>query len=52
DSYFVAEQADQIVIDWFEEKPSASLMGRVILVIRPKKILDEDYTRELWQIDE
>jgi len=24
----------------------------VVLVMRPKKVLDEDYTQELWQIDE
>jgi len=27
-------------------------LGRVVLVMRPKKVLDEDYTQELWQIDE
>ncbi|MBD0335185.1 MAG: hypothetical protein ICV62_06840 [Cyanobacteria bacterium Co-bin13] len=52
DGYFLTEQADQVTIDWFEEKPGPSLLGRVILVMRPKKILDEGYTRELWQIDE
>ena len=52
DSYFLAERADQAVIDWYENQPEDALLGRVILVVRPKKILDEGYTRELWQIDE
>lgn len=52
DSYFIVDRANQIQIDWFEEQPNEGVLGRVILVMRPKKILDEGYTRELWQIDE
>lgn len=27
-------------------------LGVTYLVVRPKKILDEEYTKEVWQIDE
>jgi hypothetical protein len=52
-SYFaVAATEDRLELHWFETTPSLPLLGRVILVMRPKKILDEAYTQELWQWDE
>jgi Rubisco Assembly chaperone C-terminal domain/Rubisco accumulation factor 1 alpha helical domain/Rubisco accumulation factor 1 helix turn helix domain len=53
DSYFVTvDAADQLVLNWFEQEPAESLLGEVILVMRPKKVLDEGYTQELYQWDE
>jgi hypothetical protein len=51
-SYFVIEQAGQLAFQGFEETPDQPLLGRIILVTRPKRILDEEVTKELWQIDE
>ncbi|MDX2239813.1 MAG: RuBisCO accumulation factor 1 [Leptolyngbyaceae cyanobacterium bins.302] len=50
--YFLVEQDDTLQIQWFEETPSLALLGRVILIMRPKKVLDEDYTKDPWQMDE
>lgn len=50
--FFVVDQAGQLQIQWFEEKTELDILGQVILVMRPKKILDENYTKEIWQIDE
>lgn len=52
DSYFVVDRGGQLQLDWFEDTPQEALLGRVILVLRPKKVLDEDFNKELWQIDE
>ncbi len=51
-SYFVCDADGQLEICWFEEAPQAGLLGGVILIMRPQKILDQDYTHEYWQIDE
>ncbi len=52
-SYFIVAPAeDELEIHWFEATPDLPLLGRVILVVRPKKILDEEMTKELWQIDD
>lgn len=51
-SYFLTEQDEQLQLQWFDEDPKLSVLGRVILVMRPKKVLDEDYTKDPWQIDE
>lgn len=52
ESYFAIAEGEQLELKWFEEDPSITLLGRVILVMRPKKVLDEAYSTELWQLDE
>jgi hypothetical protein len=52
DRYFVVEQNNQLQIQWFEQRPELPILGQLVLIMRPKKVLDENYTRELWQIDE
>ncbi|MEM7065269.1 MAG: RuBisCO accumulation factor 1 [Cyanobacteria bacterium P01_B01_bin.77] len=52
-SYFMVDDNDgQLAMQWFDAEPSTPLLGRVLVIVRPKKVLDEDYTQELWQIDE
>jgi len=51
-SYYVVDEGGKLTIQWFEETPQAQLLGSVVLIMRPKKILDSDYTNELWQLDE
>lgn len=51
-SYFVVDSGDQLEIQWFEEAPQAQLIGGVVLIMRPKRIFDQNYTHEYWQTDE
>jgi hypothetical protein len=51
-SYFLTDQGEQLQIQWFEAAPETPLLGRVILVMRPKRVLDENYTNDPWQLDE
>lgn len=51
-SYFVVDNGGQLEISWFDEEPPTKILGGVSLIMRPKKIFDKDYTRELWQLDE
>jgi len=61
DRYFIVEEADQLQIKWSELPTDDPLLGEVILIMRPKKILDENYTKDYfgrrpgydgWQTDE
>lgn len=52
ESYFITHQDEQLQLQWFADEPRATLLGRLVLLLRPKKILDEKFTQELWQIDE
>ncbi len=51
-SYFVVDAGGQLEIQWFDEAPQTQLLGNVILIMRPKRIFDQDYTHEYWQTDE
>ncbi len=51
-SYFVFENSGQLDFQWFENAPEIPLLGRIIVILRPKKILDEELTKDSWQIDE
>ena len=51
-SYFAYDADGTLTLQWFDEATEQPLLGRVIVIVRPKRILDEDYTHGLWQIDE
>ncbi len=51
-SYFVVESSAQIDFQWLETEPDVKLLGRIIVILRPKRILDEEVTKDSWQIDE
>lgn len=51
-SYFVVERSGQIDFQWFETQTDIPILGKIIIVVRPKKILDEDFNKESWQLDE
>lgn len=51
DGYFIIDQAGKLEILWFEEAPDLSLLGRVLLALRPKKIIDQQLIKDLWQIE-
>lgn len=51
-SYFLAGRGEILGIHWFAEKPTAPLLGQIILILRPKKILDENNLLEPWQMNE
>jgi Rubisco Assembly chaperone C-terminal domain/Rubisco accumulation factor 1 alpha helical domain/Rubisco accumulation factor 1 helix turn helix domain len=46
-SYFVVAEDEQLQIRWFEAAPEVSLLGRVVLTMRPKQVLDVGYTKEM-----
>lgn len=52
DRYFLVEADSHLQVQWFESTPDTPILGQVLLIMRPKKVLDENYTTELWQIDE
>ncbi len=51
-SYFLVKEEENLEIRWSEEETSASIFGQLILVLRPKKIIDEGNILEPWQMDD
>jgi hypothetical protein len=52
DSYFLTAENEQLTLTWSPSPLETPILGKVILILRPKRVLDEDYNRELWQLDE
>ena len=51
-SYFVAEIEEKLEVRWFETEPNVSIIGQLVLILRPKKILDEGNLTQPWQMDD
>lgn len=51
-SYFLVEQTEELTFKWFAEQPTISLLGKVVIILRPKKIFDENNLLEPWQMDD
>jgi hypothetical protein len=51
-SYFIVERDGQLDIQWFDEVPEMPLLARVILIVRPRRVFDEEAISEPWQIEE
>ena len=52
ESYFAVDDGGELRLAWFETPPESQILGKVILVLRPKRIFDEEVVKELWQVEE
>ncbi len=51
-SYFLVEQGGKLELKWFAESPSVDILGRLMLILRPKKIFDENNITEPGAMDD
>jgi Rubisco Assembly chaperone C-terminal domain len=51
-SYFLVEVDDRLEFQWFEENPDIPILAQVILILLPKRIVDENNIIEPWQMDD
>jgi hypothetical protein len=51
-SYFLVEVVNQLEFQWFETEPDFPILGQVILILLPKRIVDENNIIEPWQMDD
>ncbi len=52
DSYFLGDVEGNLQVLWSEESVNIPLLGRIVLILKPKRILDEDFLKQPWQLDE
>ncbi|MEL6928306.1 MAG: RuBisCO accumulation factor 1 [Cyanobacteria bacterium J06600_6] len=50
--YLVVEIAGKLEIRWFDSPPQELIIGQLVLILRPKKILDEGNLTQPWQMDD
>jgi hypothetical protein len=51
-NFYFYEQAGLVALGWFPEIPSQPLLAQLVLILRPKKILDESIITSPWQLEE
>jgi Rubisco Assembly chaperone C-terminal domain/Rubisco accumulation factor 1 alpha helical domain/Rubisco accumulation factor 1 helix turn helix domain len=51
-SYFAFDNSGEIDFQWFETAPENVLLGKIIVILRPKRVLDAEFNKDAWQIDE
>ena len=51
-SYVVVEIAEKLELRWSETVPEETIIGQLVLILRPKKILDESNLTQPWQMDD
>lgn len=55
DAFFIAESTEggsDLQIQWFEDAPEVTILGRVLMILRAKRIFDANVARDLWQFEE
>ncbi len=52
DAYFLVAVEGKTAFRWSKVAPQETILGQVIVVLRPKRIFDENNLREPWQMDD
>jgi hypothetical protein len=51
-NYWLIEEEEKLKFNWFQSNPNCKILGQLLLILRPKKILDEDNLTQPWQMDD
>jgi hypothetical protein len=51
-SYLAIARDGRVELGWFAEPPAETILGKLILILRPKRIIDEDVAKDVWQMDD
>ncbi|MBF2057333.1 MAG: hypothetical protein IGQ45_08930 [Cyanobacterium sp. T60_A2020_053] len=50
--YFLAHHEGNLTFNWFASCPTEKILGRLLVIMKPRKILDEDNLTQPWQMDD
>jgi Rubisco accumulation factor 1 alpha helical domain/Rubisco Assembly chaperone C-terminal domain/Rubisco accumulation factor 1 helix turn helix domain len=51
-NYFAIDRDGQLAIEWFDTEPSIPLLGKLVLILHPKREIDPNNTKDLWELEE
>ncbi len=51
-NYFAFDRDGKLAIDWFESIPTIPILGKLLLIIHPKRSIDPDNTNEIWELED
>jgi hypothetical protein len=50
--YFAIDRDGKLAIEWFESPPSIPILAQLVLVIHPKRPIDPDTPKDLWELED
>ena len=56
DRYYLLEEKDDLKVQWFKDlataqEVSAQIIGQLLLVLRPQRVIDEEAAKDLWDYE-
>lgn len=52
DSYFLVDTDAKLHVQWTDEPCSETILGRVVFMLKARRVLDEESIKDLWQFEE
>jgi hypothetical protein len=50
--YYAIDRDGKIAIEWFPNAPNVPLLAQLVLVLRPKRPIDPDNPKDLWELED
>jgi hypothetical protein len=51
-NYFALDRDGKVEIEWSDTQPSATILGKLLLILRPKRLSDDSKSKDIWYIEE
>jgi hypothetical protein len=51
-NYFALDRDGQVTIEWSETTPNETVLGKLLLILRPKRLSDESKSKDIWYMEE
>ncbi len=51
-SYFAIDRDGQLAIEWFDTAPNTAILGKLVLIIRPKRKIEAGEPNDLWDMED
>ncbi len=51
-NYFAIDRDGKLAIEWFDSQPTIPLLAKLVLIIHPKRPIDPDNPKDLWELED
>ncbi|MFM2303929.1 MAG: hypothetical protein RLZZ135_1339 [Cyanobacteriota bacterium] len=51
-SYFVFDRDGQVAIEWFETAPTVQILGKLLVILHPKRSIEAGNPKEIWEMED
>ncbi len=51
-NYFAIDRDGNLAIEWFDSPPTIPILAKLVLVIHPKRPIDPDNPKDLWELED